>query len=77
MLQIVCQTGRLGRVVLRTCTHSDVSLNARLLFVNREIDLQTVVEGIDARLHGVAVHTFVVTAAIAGHQTTYNSHQKN
>ena len=77
VLQVVCQTSCLGRVVLRTCTHSDVSLNARLLFVNREIDLQTVVEGIDARLHGVAVHTFVVTAAIAGHQTTYNSHQKN
>ena len=77
VLQVVCQTSCLGRVVLRACTHSDVSLNARLLFVNREIDLQTVVEGIDTRLHRVAVHTFVVVAAITGHQTTYNSHQKN
>ena len=34
MLQIVSQTGGLGRVVSRTCLHGDVSLQARLLLVN-------------------------------------------
>ena len=56
VLQIVRQTGGLCRIVLRTCTHGDIGLNTRTLRVHREIHLQTVVEGIDARLHQVARH---------------------
>ena len=53
VLQIMCKTSSLGRIVSRARLHCDVSLQARLLLVHRHIHLQSVVEGIDAGFHGI------------------------
>ena len=60
VLQVVSQSCRFRRVILRTCTYSDECLDAWFLRVYREIYLQTVVEGIDARLHLIARHCFIL-----------------
>ena len=60
VLQVVSQSCRFRRVILRTCTYSDERLDTRFLRVYREIYLQTVVEGIDARLHLIARHCFIL-----------------
>ena len=60
VFQVVGQSCRFSRVILRTCTYSDERLDTRFLRVYREIYLQTVVEGIDARLHLIARHCFIL-----------------
>ena len=60
VLQVVSQTCRFRRVILRTCTYSDECLDTRFLRVYREIYLQTVVECVDARLHLIARHCFIL-----------------
>ena len=60
VFQIVSQTRCLGRVVLRSCTHSDEGLDARLLLVDGEIHLQTVVEGVNARLRHIALKGLIL-----------------
>ena len=60
VFQIVGETRRLCRIVLRTCTYGDISLYARFLGVHGKIYFQSVVEGIDAGLHQVALDDFVL-----------------
>ena len=60
MLQIMGQTCCLGRVVARTSAHSYISLNAGLLVVHRQINLQSVVECVDAGLHHIARYSGVL-----------------
>ena len=59
VLQIVAQAGGLGRVVLAAHADGDVSLDARSILVDGQIDLQAIVEGVDAGLHRVARYRFV------------------
>ena len=60
VLQVVGETGGLGGIVLRAGAHSNEGLDARLLGVYGEVDFQAVVEGVDAGLHLVALHSFVL-----------------
>ena len=60
VLKVMCKTRCLGRVVARAGAHGDVSLDARLLLVDRQINLQSVRQGVDACLHRVALHGLVV-----------------
>ena len=60
VLQVVSQTCRFRRVILRTCTYSDECLDTRFLRVYREIYLQTVIEGIDARLHHIPRNSLIL-----------------
>ena len=60
VFQVVGQTCRFRRVILRTCTYSDECLDTRFLRVYREIYLQTVVEGIDARLHHIPRNSLIL-----------------
>ena len=53
VLQIMGQTCRLCRVVLRTGPHGDIRLNPRPLLIHRQIHLQSVVQRIDPRLHQI------------------------
>ena len=64
VLQIVCQTSSLGRVVLRTGTHDDECLDAGFLIIDTEIDLQSVLQRIDTRLQRIAIDrlVFILTA---------------
>ena len=60
VLKVMCKTRCLGWIVARACAHGDVSLDARLLLVDRQINLQSVRQGVDACLHRVALHGLVV-----------------
>ena len=60
VLEVVGQTGSLGWIVARTCLHSDVSLDARLVFIDAEVDFQSVLERVDARFHWVALDALVI-----------------
>ena len=60
VLQIVCQSGGLCGVVLRTGAHGDIRLYARLFLVHAQIHLQSVVQGVDACLCQVALHLFIL-----------------
>ena len=60
VLQIVSQTGGLGGVVLGTRAHGDVGLDARLLLVDGQIHFQSVVESVDAALHGIACNRLIL-----------------
>ena len=60
VLQIVSQTGCLGRVVLRTCPHGDIGLNAGLFLVHTQIHLQSVVQRIDARLALISLQRLIL-----------------
>ena len=60
VLQIVCQTGCLGRVVAASGAHGDVGLYARLLLVHRQIHFQAVVERVDACVHQVAADGLIL-----------------
>ena len=53
VLQIVSQSCCLSRVVLRTSTHGDISLNTGLFLIDRKEHLQAVVQRINAGLHHV------------------------
>ena len=48
VLEIVCKTRCLGWVVAASGAHCDIGLYAWLLLVYSEIDLHTVVEGVDS-----------------------------
>ncbi len=67
MLEVVGQTGRLDRVILRAHPHGDIGLDARLLAVDRHVDLQSVVERVDAGLQRIARDALVLVLA-AGRQ---------
>ena len=60
VLQIVSQSGGFGRIVLATCSDGDVGLDAWFLLIDRQIHFQTVVEGIDTRLHQVARYGLIL-----------------
>ena len=62
MLEVVRQTCSLGWVVLRTYTHRNHSLQAWLLLVHRHINLQSVVEGVDACCSLIALDRLVTVA---------------
>ena len=65
MFQIVGQTCGLCGIILRTRTHGDIGLNARLLVIHTEIDLQPILQRIDTRLHGVVLHLLVLVLRTA------------
>ena len=60
VLQIVCQTGGLGRVVLSASTYGDVRLDTWLVLIDTQIDLQSVLQRVDTRVHRVARHRLIV-----------------
>ena len=60
VLKIVSQTCCLCRIILRTSTYCDVSLYTWLLRISREIHLQTIVEGVDPRLHHVTWYSLIL-----------------
>ena len=60
VLQIVCQTRCLCRIVLRTRADSNERLDTGLLFVDGEIHLQTIVEGVDARLRHITLEGLIL-----------------
>ena len=76
VLQIVSQTCCLSRVVLRTCAHGDIGLNARFLFVHAEIHLQSVVKGIDARLRHITHHSFILVLRARAQSEAHEGHSK-
>ena len=59
VLQVMRQTSRLRRVILRSRPDGNIRLNPRLLIVHREINLQTIIEGIDARLRHIPFHGLI------------------
>ena len=61
VLQVVSQTCGLRWVVLRTCTHSDIRLDPRLLLIHREIHLQPIIQGIYPRLHHIPRYCDILT----------------
>ena len=61
VLQIMSQTCRLCRVVLRTGPHGDIRLNPRSFLIHRQIHLQSVIQRIDPRLHQIPRHRDIVT----------------
>ena len=56
VLKVVSQASGLGGVVLRAGAHGDVGLDARLFVVDAQVDLQAVVERVDAGFAEVALH---------------------
>ena len=71
VLKVVRQAGGLCWVVLSAYANGDISLDAGRLFVDAHVDLQAVVEGVDAGLQRVAVDRLIVrfcarTLAIRG-----------
>ena len=60
MFQIMGQTCGLGRVILRTCPHSDIRLNTRLLTIDGEIHLQSVVQRINTGFSQIALYALVL-----------------
>ena len=59
VLEVVSQTGCLGRVVLTTHANSDVGLDSGLLVADRHIYLQTVIQRIDTGLSRIALDALV------------------
>ena len=59
MLEIVGETRRLRWVVTAAGTNGDVGLDARLILVNRQIDLHAIIQSVKARMHHVAINTLV------------------
>ena len=59
VLEVVGQAGGLGRIVLAAHLHGDVGLDAGRFGIDAHVDLQSVVERIDAGGEGVALHGFV------------------
>ncbi len=60
VLQIVGKTSCFCRVVTATGAHGDVGLDARLLVVHRQVNLQTIVESVDAGVHRIARHCLIL-----------------
>ena len=56
MFEVVSQSCRLWRIVARSGLHGDISLQAWCLVVHAHVDLQSIGEGVDARVHRVARH---------------------
>ena len=63
VLQIVRQTCRLGRIVLRACAYSNIGIQTGLLFVYTEVHLQTIVERIDTCLRQIVLNLFILVLA--------------
>ncbi len=63
VLEVVRQTGGLGGVVLTAHLHGNGGLKTRGLLVYTHVDLQAVVQSVDAGLHGVARNGFVLVFA--------------
>ena len=65
MLQIMCQAGSLGGIVLRTGAHGDVGLDAWLLLVDSHRHGQSVLQLVGLDIHGVARRGLIVVAVVA------------
>ena len=59
MLEVVCQTCCLGRVVLASHLYGDVSLDARLFLIYRHVNLQPIVKSIYPGLKRVTFHSLI------------------
>ena len=71
VFQVVSQACRLGRIVLRTRADGNVRLNARLLLVNTEVDLQSVLQRIDAGLGEVVLDLLVLVLFTRSQSQSY------
>ena len=60
MLQVVGQTRGLCRVVLSSSAHGNVRLDARLLLIHAQINLQAVLQRVDSRVQGIARNRLVL-----------------
>ena len=70
VLEVVGQTGGLGRVVLSADADGDVGLDAGRLLIDAHVDLQSIRKGVDPRFHRIARYRFVlVLAARRGEQS--------
>ena len=60
VLQIVGQARCLVRIILAADPHGYVSLQPGGLLIDSHIHLQTIVQGVDLRVHGIAFHGLVL-----------------
>ena len=60
VLQIVSQSRCLSRVIFRTCAHGNVGLNTGLLGIHGEVNLQAVVQRINAGLCQITRNSLVL-----------------
>ena len=65
MLQVMCQTRGLGRVVLRTCAYGNVGLDAWLFLVDSHGHCQSVLQLVGLDVHRIARHGLEAVASIA------------
>ena len=71
VFQIVCQTSRLGRIVLTTRSHGDIRLDTGFFRIDGEIHLQSIVEGVDTGLHEIPSNLFILVILSLG---THSEH---
>jgi len=75
VLKIVCQPRGFCRIVARTGAHGNVCLQSRFLLVHRKVYFQSVIEGIDATLHGVTLHRFIAVILCRNTRTQRQGHK--
>ena len=60
VLQIMRQTSGLCRIILRSRSYCNIRLNTGFLLIHAQIHLQPIIQGIDARLHHISWHNFIL-----------------
>ena len=63
MLEVVGESGVVGRVVAPSRLHCDIGLDTGFFLVDGHVDLESVLEGVDLGLERVSLHGFVLGAA--------------
>ena len=76
VLEVVGETGIVGRIVLAARADGDVGLDPGLVLVDGHIHFQAVVQGVDLRLEGIALHGLILAAARNGHGGDGRHNQK-
>ena len=77
VFEIVGQARGLLRVVLAADLHGHVGVDARFVFVDDHVDLQTVVQSVDAGVRGIALDGLVLVLAAAGRGQQGEHRQNN
>ena len=76
VLEVVGETGIVGRIVLTACADGDVGLDTGLVLVDGHVHFQAVGEGGDLRLERIALHGLILAAARNGHGGDGRQNQK-
>ena len=74
MLQVMRQAGVVGRIVLPSHAEGDIRLDTGFVLVDRHIQLETVVQGVNLHLHRVSRHLFETGTGTEGSGS--DRHQK-